>query len=266
MGRPRTQLGDGPPASGCLTPHPCRLPGVLQLKMGVQCVSLASYPASACLCCIELQPFTYPALAPHVSQLCLCSVLELDGNEAAVSLCLVRFTSWPEEGLVLAVGTVQGLAFYPRTADGAQSTGSLWYRRALINAAWVESRMLSQSMWGINRVVFMCAEGYIRLYRFKDNGRQLELIHKTPTGGIPGALAAFKGRLLAGVGATLRIYEAGKKKLLRKCEHRKLPTHIAALATSGDRIFVGDLQVCALTPAALGVGDLQFCLPFLVAC
>ncbi|KAK9916752.1 hypothetical protein WJX75_006568 [Coccomyxa subellipsoidea] len=130
------------------------------------------------------------------------SVLELDGNEAAVSLCLVRFTSWPEEGLVLAVGTVQGLAFYPRTAD----------------------------------------EGYIRLYRFKDNGRQLELIHKTPTGGIPGALAAFKGRLLAGVGATLRIYEAGKKKLLRKCEHRKLPTHIATLATSGDRIFVGDLQ------------------------
>lgn len=87
------------------------------------------------------------------------------------------------------------------------------------------------------------AEGFIRIYRFKDNGRQLELIHKTATGGIPGALAAFKGRLLAGVGSTLRIYEAGKKKLLRKCEHRKLPTHIATLATSGDRIYVGDLQV-----------------------
>ncbi len=47
-----------------------------------------------------------------------CSVLELDGNEAAVSLCLLRFSNWPEEGMVLAVGTVQGLAFYPRTADG----------------------------------------------------------------------------------------------------------------------------------------------------
>jgi splicing factor 3B subunit 3 len=57
-------------------------------------------------------------------------------------------------------------------------------------------------------------------------------------------VAAFKGRLLAGVGSSLRIYEAGKKKLLRKCEHRKLPTHVTSLHTSGDRIYVGDLQVC----------------------
>ena len=65
---------------------------------------------------------------------------------------------------------------------------------------------------------------------------------RVAVGGVPGALAPFKGRLLAGVGATLRIYEAGKKKLLRKCEHRKLPTHIATLSTLGDRIYVGDLQ------------------------
>jgi hypothetical protein len=86
------------------------------------------------------------------------------------------------------------------------------------------------------------AEGYLRVYRIRDSGKRLELVHRTPAGGVPGALAPFKGRLLAGVGATLRIYEAGKKKLLRKCEHRKLPTHIASLATLGDRIYVGDLQ------------------------
>ena len=39
--------------------------------------------------------------------------------------------------------------------------------------------------------------------------------------GIPGALAPFKGRLLAGIETTVRLYELGKKKLLRKCEHRK---------------------------------------------
>ena len=38
---------------------------------------------------------------------------------------------------------------------------------------------------------------------------------------VPGALVGFKGRLLAGVGNVLRIYELGKKKLLRKCEYKK---------------------------------------------
>ena len=46
--------------------------------------------------------------------------LELDNNEAAVSLCLARFSAAPEEGALLCVGTVKGLSFYPRRADGAQ--------------------------------------------------------------------------------------------------------------------------------------------------
>lgn len=53
-------------------------------------------------------------------QLCSCSVLELDENEAAISLCLVQFSSMPEDELLLAVGTVQGLTFYPRQVDGEQ--------------------------------------------------------------------------------------------------------------------------------------------------
>jgi splicing factor 3B subunit 3 len=113
----------------------------------------------------------------------------------------VRFASWPNEPPLLAVGTTQGLSFYPRQVE----------------------------------------EGFIRMYRLKE-GRTLELIHKIAVGGIPGALAAFKGRLLAGVGSALRIYDMGKKKLLRKTEFRSLPTHITSLHTLGDRIYVGDLQ------------------------
>lgn len=69
----------------------------------------------------------------------------------------------------------------------------------------------------------MCgaAEGFIRLYRLIDNGRKLELVHKTAVGGIPGALAVFKGRLLVGVGPIVRLYDLGKKKLLRKSEYRR---------------------------------------------
>ena len=44
------------------------------------------------------------------------SVLELDNNEAAISMCTLRFPN--TEGHLLAVGTVQSLGFYPRAADG----------------------------------------------------------------------------------------------------------------------------------------------------
>jgi len=33
------------------------------------------------------------------------------------------------------------------------------------------------------------------------------------------ALAAFQGHLAAGIGKALRLYELGKKQLLRKCEN-----------------------------------------------
>jgi hypothetical protein len=81
------------------------------------------------------------------------------------------------------------------------------------------------------------------LARVLGQGQQLELLHKTQIEGIPGALAAFKGRLLAGVGPVLRLYELGKKKLLRKCEYKQLPQHVAQLHVLGSRIFVGDVQV-----------------------
>ena len=35
---------------------------------------------------------------------------------------------------------------------------------------------------------------------------------------------------------------AGKKRLLRKCEYRRLPTRVATLHVAGSRIYVGDGQ------------------------
>ena len=37
---------------------------------------------------------------------------------------------------------------------------------------------------------------------------------------MPLAVMAFQGKLVAGVGKSLRVYEMGKKKLLRKTENR----------------------------------------------
>lgn len=57
---------------------------------------------------------------------------------------------------------------------------------------------------------------------------------------VPLALLAFQGRLLAGVGNALRIYEMGKKKLLRKCENkvRSSVYHLASLKYSPGRHFL----------------------------
>ena len=126
-------------------------------------------------------------------------VIELEGNEAAVSMCLVKLEGSEER--LLAVGTAANMTLAPRGADG----------------------------------------GSIRLYRFAgDAGRSLELIHSTAVDGIPSAMAEFHGRLLVGVGGSLRLYSAGKKRLLKKCENRKFPNFVTGIRTLGERVYVSD--------------------------
>ena len=62
--------------------------------------------------------------------------------------------------------------------------------------------------------------GFIYLYQLKDSGEKLEFLHKTPVEEVPGAIASFQGRALIGIGKYLRIYDIGKKKMLRKCENK----------------------------------------------
>ena len=65
-----------------------------------------------------------------------------------------------------------------------------------------------------------CAGGFIHCYQLTSGGEKLELVHKTAVEDMPGSIVPFQGRVLAGVGKYLRIYELGKKKLLRKCENK----------------------------------------------
>ncbi|KAG2431599.1 hypothetical protein HYH02_013292 [Chlamydomonas schloesseri] len=137
-------------------------------------------------------------------------VTEMDNNEALVSMCLAELRMPGGMGAgptgmetLLLVGTAKGLRYMPTDCEAA----------------------------------------YIRVYRLGDGGRRLDLLHKTQVdGGVPGALAGFKGRLLAGVGPTLRLYDMGKKKMLRKCEYNRLPHQIMNITVQGPRIFCGDAQ------------------------
>ncbi|KAG7446535.1 uncharacterized protein BT62DRAFT_994128 [Guyanagaster necrorhizus] len=87
-----------------------------------------------------------------------------------------------------------------------------------------------------------CTSGYFRTYKFTNDGAGLQLLHKTETDDVPLALMAFQGRLVAGVGNALRIYDIGKKKLLRKVENKTFASPIISLNTQGSRIIVGEMQ------------------------
>jgi splicing factor 3B subunit 3 len=127
------------------------------------------------------------------------SILELENNEAAFSICTVKFHDRDE--LFLAVGTAKDLQLQPRS----------------------------------------CTSGFIHLYRFVDEARKLELVHKTPVDDLPTAMTPFQGRLIVTVGKVLRIYDMGKRKLLRKCEQKNFPNFLVSVCTSGDRVIVGDV-------------------------
>lgn len=127
--------------------------------------------------------------------------IELEGNEAAMSVAVVPFTGQNGESFLI-VGTGKDMILNPR----------------------------------------QFSEGYIHVYRFQQNGRELEFIYKTKVEEPPMALVAFQGRLAAGIGKALQIYDLGLKQLLRKVHAEVAPQLIVSLNTQGNRIVVGDLQ------------------------
>lgn len=129
------------------------------------------------------------------------SSIDLEDNEAAVSIAAVPFTSQDDETF-LVVGTAKDMSVSPPSSSG----------------------------------------GYIHIYRFQEDGRELEFIHKTKVEEPPLALLSFQGRLAAGIGPILRIYDLGMKQLLRKCQAPVVPKMIVDLQTQGSRIVVSDIR------------------------
>ncbi|KAL2792955.1 CPSF A subunit region-domain-containing protein [Aspergillus keveii] len=129
------------------------------------------------------------------------ATVELEENEAAVSIAAVPFTSQDDETF-LVIGTAKDMTVNPPSSAG----------------------------------------GYIHIYRFQEDGKELEFIHKTKVEEPPLALLAFQGRLVAGIGSLLRVYDLGMKQLLRKCQAIVVPKTIVGLQTQGSRIVVSDVR------------------------
>ncbi|KAM7270665.1 hypothetical protein ACFE04_029879 [Oxalis oulophora] len=156
----------------------------------------------SCIRVLDMRPQDPRTHEPRTQTPTTTCLLELQDNEAAFSICTVNFHD-KEHGTLLAVGTAKGLQFWPRKT---------------LTAA------------------------YIHIYRFLDDGKSLELLHKTQVEDVPLALCQYQGRLLAGIGSVLRLYDLGKRRLLRKCENKLFPNSIVSINTYRDRIYVGDIQ------------------------
>ncbi|KAJ7736727.1 CPSF A subunit region-domain-containing protein [Mycena maculata] len=153
-------------------------------------------------------------LDPIKGETAACVPLGL--NEAAFSVAIVPFSARGGESM-LVVGTATDVVVMPRS----------------------------------------CTAGFLRTYTFKDDGR-IKFLHKvgceyydpkaltdhpqTEVDDIPLALSSFQGRLVAGVGQALRIYDIGKQKMLCKAENKSFGSIIVTLNTQGSRIVVGDMQ------------------------
>ena len=129
--------------------------------------------------------------------------VHLEGNEAATSAAVVPFTSQDNESfLILIVGTGKDMVINPR----------------------------------------QFSRGYLYVYRFHQDGRELEFIHETEVEEPPTTLVSFPGRLAVGIGKMLRIYDLGLKQMLRKPDANVAPQLIVSLQSQGNRFIVGDVQ------------------------
>eukprot|EP00118_Oscarella_pearsei_P025484 m.308260 g.308260 ORF g.308260 m.308260 type:complete len:1220 (+) comp43647_c0_seq1:82-3741(+) len=126
----------------------------------------------------------------------------LEQNEAAFSVACCQFSARGDGRWYIVVGTSKDFRLQPRKSNG----------------------------------------GFLHTYMLNEDTKKMELLHKTPTDDIPGAIHPFQGRLLVGVGHFLRVYEIGRKKLLRKCENKHIPYFVTSISSMGYRILATDVQ------------------------
>jgi splicing factor 3B subunit 3 len=115
-------------------------------------------------------------------------LIELENNEAGLSMAICNFTGYEETFLCL----------------GSVKRYRLSTQREF-DACYVHTFSFSKKL---------DAEG--------NSVQCLTLVHTTELDDIPQALTPWRGKILIGVGSSLRCYEMGKKKLLKKAELKNL--------------------------------------------
>ena len=156
---------------------------------------------------------TAPSSAPSSLALSILSSVPFAPNEYAVALCATQLDGTNDT--YIAVGAVTDYIIAPRSFTSAHIV--LYHIDSSTAAAASTSSTSSPTS-------------------------TLRLIHRTPVTDIPTGLASFHRRLVVACGSTLRLYEKGKKKLLRKCEFVSPNMMFLSVNVVGDRIVVSTLS------------------------
>jgi splicing factor 3B subunit 3 len=117
---------------------------------------------------------------------------------------------------------------------------------AALSIAHVKFNNIPYVLIGIARDLILnprsVAGGSVHTYQVQEQGTRLQLIHVTPVEEVPYAICGLQGKVLISVGKCLRVYEMGKKKLLKKCENKNFPQTIVNIQTMGSRIYASDIS------------------------
>lgn len=220
-------MGEGVDARRVGTPLPGAPGGVWASAIRlVDMGALASLPADA-------YPTTHHASVHHLT--------ELPQDEAALSVCALTFPGaaaasggHAPDAVFVLVGTVKGLTYHPRRhASAAIRT----YRLVPVDVP-VDAETGRELDPAAAAAAAASGADTVRARRVQ----RLQFLHSTPVEEVPYAIAPCGGRALVGVGRTLRLYDLGTKRLLRKAEARGFPTLITSISPvpGCDRFVVGD--------------------------
>ena len=146
--------------------------------------------------------------------------IELDCNEAAFCCACVNFA----QEQVVVVGTARDVVMSPRSCTFA----SLRTFAAPPAPSSCPSRL------------FFHFVSLTRAGRYRVVDGKLVLVHVTAMKEIPTALCGFKEHLIVGMAGAVRVYDWGRKQLLRKCESRDLPSTVLRIVARGNRLFAAD--------------------------
>jgi hypothetical protein len=81
------------------------------------------------------------------------------------------------------------------------------------------------------------SQAFVHTFIFDEGGHTFQLLHTTVMDSMVQSIAPFKGKALLGVRHMLRLYDIGKRQLLKKCEYKHL--YVGVFFLGKLNIFLG---------------------------